>query len=107
FFASRRRHTRFARDWSSAVCSADLPPAEAAETEAKAALEKARAVTAEASQREKESRDAARAAQSVLEQRRREHAQLAQKATVQRSEERRVGKERRTREARKGSRDEK
>src|SRR5690606_6491441 len=60
-----------------------LPPAEAAETEAKAALEKARAVTAEASRREKESRDAARAAQSVLEQRRREHAQLAQKATVQ------------------------
>src|SRR5690606_40965409 len=24
FFASRRRHTRFARDWSSDVCSSDL-----------------------------------------------------------------------------------
>src|SRR5690606_39632880 len=24
---SRRRHTRFSRDWSSDVCSSDLPPA--------------------------------------------------------------------------------
>src|SRR5690606_39513953 len=30
FFSSRRRHTRFSRDWSSDVCSSDLPqpPAE-------------------------------------------------------------------------------
>src|SRR5699024_7880600 len=27
FFASRRRHTRSKRDWSSDVCSSDLPPA--------------------------------------------------------------------------------
>src|SRR5690606_40700817 len=28
FFSSRRRHTRFSRDWSSDVCSSDLlPPA--------------------------------------------------------------------------------
>src|SRR3712207_252079 len=26
FFSSRRRHTRYWRDWSSAVCSSDLPP---------------------------------------------------------------------------------
>src|SRR5690606_39777665 len=26
-FSSRRRHTRFSRDWSSDVCSSDLPPA--------------------------------------------------------------------------------
>src|SRR5690606_40881807 len=26
FFASRRRHTRFSRDWSSDVCSSDLLP---------------------------------------------------------------------------------
>src|SRR5207237_3464025 len=26
FFASRRRHTRFKCDWSSDVCSSDLPP---------------------------------------------------------------------------------
>src|SRR5690606_40202176 len=27
FFSSRRRHTRFSRDWSSDVCSSDLPTA--------------------------------------------------------------------------------
>src|SRR5690606_41083851 len=27
FFSSRRRHTRFSRDWSSDVCSSDLPAA--------------------------------------------------------------------------------
>src|SRR5258707_3033799 len=26
FFTSRRRHTRYGRDWSSDVCSSDLPP---------------------------------------------------------------------------------
>src|SRR5690606_40077004 len=26
FFSSRRRHTRFSRDWSSDVCSSDLGP---------------------------------------------------------------------------------
>src|SRR5260370_38967370 len=26
FFSSRRRHTRFKCDWSSDVCSSDLPP---------------------------------------------------------------------------------
>src|SRR5699024_12131109 len=26
FFSSRRRHTRSKRDWSSDVCSSDLPP---------------------------------------------------------------------------------
>src|SRR5690606_40277225 len=29
FFSSRRRHTRFSRDWSSDVCSSDLSPATA------------------------------------------------------------------------------
>src|SRR6266702_6537609 len=28
FFSSRRRHTRWPRDWSSDVCSSDLPDAE-------------------------------------------------------------------------------
>src|SRR5690606_39821696 len=28
FFSSRRRHTRFSRDWSSDVCSSDLLPIE-------------------------------------------------------------------------------
>src|SRR5690606_40720934 len=31
FFSSRRRHTRFSRDWSSDVCSSDLAPPNAAE----------------------------------------------------------------------------
>src|SRR6266498_3161821 len=29
FFSSRRRHTRCGRDWSSDVCSSDLPPFDA------------------------------------------------------------------------------
>src|SRR5690606_39797862 len=32
FVASRRRHTRFSRDWSSDVCSSDLGPVQAGET---------------------------------------------------------------------------
>src|SRR5690606_41004414 len=31
FFSSRRRHTRFSRDWSSDVCSSDLAVAEGVE----------------------------------------------------------------------------
>src|SRR6266700_4580359 len=31
FFSSRRRHTRFSRDWSSDVCSSDLGAAQRAE----------------------------------------------------------------------------
>src|SRR5690606_267088 len=31
FFSSRRRHTRFSRDWSSDVCSSDLQRMDAAE----------------------------------------------------------------------------
>src|SRR5690606_23725877 len=30
FFSSTRRHTRFSRDWSSDVCSSDLPPSKTA-----------------------------------------------------------------------------
>src|SRR5690606_31234603 len=32
FFSSRRRHTRFSRDWSSDVCSSDLSPCGTAAT---------------------------------------------------------------------------
>src|SRR5690606_41163091 len=31
-FSSRRRHTRFSRDWSSDVCSSDLAPQKPAKT---------------------------------------------------------------------------
>src|SRR3712207_3813868 len=37
FFSSRRRHTRYWRDWSSDVCSSDLQDAFAAESHQKAA----------------------------------------------------------------------
>src|SRR5690606_40836971 len=33
FFSSRRRHTRFSRDWSSDVCSSDLDTSTSAECE--------------------------------------------------------------------------
>src|SRR5690606_41037804 len=32
--SSRRRHTRFSRDWSSDVCSSDLAPADVAQVQA-------------------------------------------------------------------------
>src|SRR6266498_300319 len=35
FFSSRRRHTRCGRDWSSDVCSSDLPPGSAMERAAR------------------------------------------------------------------------
>src|SRR5690606_40377615 len=38
FFSSRRRHTRFSRDWSSDVCSSDLIADAAAELEAELVL---------------------------------------------------------------------
>src|SRR6266511_3223467 len=39
FFSSRRRHTRFSRDWSSDVCSSDLhAPADAMATPSIAAV---------------------------------------------------------------------
>src|SRR5258707_10858076 len=37
FFSSRRRHTRYWRDWSSDVCSSDLPPSITATTPTSAA----------------------------------------------------------------------
>src|SRR5690606_39521237 len=38
FFSSRRRHTRFSRDWSSDVCSSDLTWQDASEVAAAFAL---------------------------------------------------------------------
>src|SRR5690606_39799878 len=41
FFSSRRRHTRFSRDWSSDVCSSDLkdiPPPKQSDTKETRAL---------------------------------------------------------------------
>src|SRR5690606_39477493 len=41
FFSSRRRHTRFSRDWSSDVCSSDLVPAPLEEDLRREAMESA------------------------------------------------------------------
>src|SRR5437870_12968206 len=44
FFSSRRRHTRWPRDWSSDVCSSDLVPGEPGVFARVPAVEKSRAV---------------------------------------------------------------
>src|SRR5207253_5245858 len=91
FFSSRRRHTRWPRDWSSDVCSSDLW-----------------SMFAEKSQRPKvrcENRYPPRADKLLRVVRhdcrspeeRRDRAQSDRKETSGRSEERRVGKERRSR----------
>src|SRR5690606_40825283 len=59
FFSSRRRHTRFSRDWSSDVCSSDLrvvnatrwPPSEVSVQSASAAGKNADRPTVRAHQR--------------------------------------------------------
>src|SRR5690625_5477560 len=89
FFSSRRRHTRWPRDWSSDVCSSDLvdPPAEH-----KAYLHRA-GRTARAG-------ESGTVVTLVMNEQRDEVAKLIDKAGVDaqtvdisRSEERRVGKE--------------
>src|SRR5260370_3032731 len=75
FFSSRRRHTRFKCDWSSDVCSSDLVQVdEAREDEEAGGVEDLRAIRGEAG---RDPRDRA--------------------VFQQRSEERRVGKECRSR----------
>src|SRR5690606_25270811 len=51
FFSSRRRHTRFSRDWSSDVCSSDLRGRAAAEIGAVAEVRAAAEIAAECGQR--------------------------------------------------------
>src|SRR5690242_21629255 len=78
FFSSRRRHTRLTCDWSSDVCSSDLERVGPAEVAARLLLDRAIAVSTELS--DGATRDAA-----------------AGVAHANRSEERRVGKECRSR----------
>src|SRR5204862_3583152 len=83
FFSSRRRHTRSLRDWSSDVCSSDLY--DALDVSAKRQLEERRAVhDLDASRR--------RAGEPPMTDK-----QRAAAPPVERSEERRVGKECRSR----------
>src|SRR5690606_40584894 len=98
--SSRRRHTRFSRDWSSDVCSSDLgslPPGVPADfyTElARLARQDGMRLVLDTSG------EALRQAQGayLLKPNRNELAQLAGRPLSGRSEERRVGKEWRSRE---------
>src|SRR5947209_13672564 len=89
FFSSRRRHTRYWRDWSSDVCSSDLL----------AAL----VDVGHAGRRQLEQGLAQRVDPARLDQRRHERLQRGREGLVgqqpldERSEERRVGKECRSR----------
>src|SRR5690606_40375637 len=79
FFSSRRRHTRFSRDWSSDVCSSDLRFGK---------LTKSTQGGAETAVRPVQARP--RMASTG-------HSRVAETTWTGRSEERRVGKEYRTR----------
>src|SRR3712207_7960947 len=84
FFSSRRRHTRYWRDWSSDVCSSDLE-VDPLEAEARLALELAQARLFE--------RDVVVVVDVVDA----EHGLALGEQPRRRSEERRVGKECRSR----------
>src|SRR3712207_8252760 len=90
FFSSRRRHTRYWRDWSSDVCSSDLDAEELDQGQEQQRVgppvPAAPAVATHAAQGERQDGD----------EREREHAERGDRGGG-RSEERRVGKECRSR----------
>src|SRR3989442_2949120 len=90
FFSSRRRHTRCGRDWSSDVCSSDLTAHVVSGNQGHAAGE--RRVVALATGLRVEQR-----AQALLRPHVQREQERAEAAHVSRSEERRVGKECRSR----------
>src|SRR5690606_40869447 len=91
FFSSRRRHTRFSRDWSSDVCSSDLDWSSTSLTSALSVRQR----ETPSSQSRRAARDAASA--SSYEDSRAATARLfgggGEGIRASRSEERRVGKE--------------
>src|SRR5690606_40829820 len=100
--SSRRRHTSFSRDWSSDVCSSDLSVQDESAEEARQALEKytidltARAESGKLDPVIGRDEEIRRTIQ-VLQRRTKNNPVLIGEP---RSEERRVGKERRARRAR-------
>src|SRR3712207_9409374 len=88
FFSSRRRHTRYWRDWSSDVCSSDLTPASTGVPAVCAHL-KPVALVADDPSRVTASPPTAAVAPATT--------AVCWTAAPARSEERRVGKERRVR----------
>src|SRR5205807_5592857 len=98
FFSSRRRHTRLQGDWSSDVCSSDLEVdrvVEAGQPGGAAVAPQARGVHPRAGVGERDAGENGRQPE-LLEA---EHGRDAPAKRGDRSEERRVGKECRTREA--------
>src|SRR3712207_7596850 len=85
FFSSRRRHTRYWRDWSSDVCSSDLA----------AMSDNCRRIAVEEYAMEVTARQYVRLYESLLAERRRAFSKIV--PSPGRSEERRVGKECRSR----------
>src|SRR3712207_7426700 len=91
FFSSRRRHTRYWRDWSSDVCSSDLAFVERSCAGDTALLEEANALLAEAEKLLLQPNDAFEVCAALAK------TKLREEDDLQRSEERRVGKECRSR----------
>src|SRR5258706_5650686 len=89
FFSSRRRHTRLVSDWSSDVCSSDLPASRAAPPPRGARRDPGNRTVVPAGGGA--ARDAGNPAEAL------EGARLAGPRVYPRSEERRVGKEGRSR----------
>src|SRR5690606_40507081 len=90
FFSSRRRHTRFSRDWSSDVCSSDLGIVEDFQY---LDIQIGRSGTAVVVQQDLEADGAFDRRQLAVEQGPGQELDIAGQSLVARSEERRVGKE--------------
>src|SRR5690606_39470473 len=96
FFSSGSRHTRFPRDWSSDVCSSDLPGASLAHRPSPLWASRRPFLLAASAERYAWLMTPASHTRSrPVQPRRRAHS--AQARTLPRSEERRVGQERRLR----------
>src|SRR5690606_39905718 len=96
FFSSKRRHTRFSRDWSSDVCSSDLP--EGPYNKMIGLKVVGSAMTVRDYRNEKEQAEHARALEEADNRMEGEFkGKKREKKDNTRSEERRVGKECRTR----------
>src|SRR5690606_40752018 len=97
-FSSRRRHTRFSRDWSSDVCSSDLNNIATELMSARDhALEANRAKSTFLANMSHELRTPLNAIIGYSELLEEESAETGRDDFIPRSEERRVGKERRRR----------
>src|SRR5699024_11529324 len=100
FFSSRRRHTRSKRDWSSDVCSSDLPTIYLRARPSRFLTAEA-VITACCTKWSFIRANALCPARKAIRRRMRESGKtIAKSSRKGRSEERRVGKERREREGR-------